>query len=201
MSSAEIPSPSMNGQSREGLSLPGLAAHIAASIVLWGKGYGHGTKNDCKHAIAHNVRAYQRRLLATKQIKNVWISTAALAARDQKKKIELEHAIPVGCLMNLLFFKIDQTDIEAAKGLVSKLIEESTTLVWVTKDEHGRLDQCSMPAGYDTYPWEDHLARYRIAGISLLQRWTGWSDTIRPMQDDLDIEMENDFSSTAYGVD
>jgi hypothetical protein len=187
------PSPSMNGKAYMGLSLPGLAAHIASSILLWRK--GSGTINDCKHAIAHNVRAFQRRLIVRQEIRDVWITSNAAVA--EKKQIELEHAIPIGCLMNLLFWKIETTDSTAATAHVDELIRENTVLVWVTRDEHAQLNknyQCKMPEGFDTYPWENALARYvQTPGVSKLRKWMGSSDTSKPSENDLAAEIEDDF--------
>lgn len=198
----------MNGKTYEGLTLPGLASHIASSILLWNKGQGMGTKNDCKHAIGHNVRAYQRRMIAEKVIKNIWITEAA-RQRD-KSQIELEHAIPVGCLMNLLFYKIVGSDQAAAARQVADLIEESTVLVWVTKAEHLKLNdayQCKMPEGFDTYPWEDPLARYRktkdVSQPVPLEESvpTKASEKSKPAEDDLVVETEEDFKPAEESAD
>lgn len=197
MQPSEQSSPSMNGKSYQGLSLPGLAAHIASSILLWDNGKV-GTKNDCKHAIAHNVRAYQRRLIQTKPIRDVWITENALSAEAEQKPIELEHAIPVGCLMNLLFFKIAGTCMQRATAQVIELIEDNTVLVWVTPDEHAKLNklyQSSMPPGHDTYPWKNKLGRYtQTDGISTLHNRESSRDETKPAEDDLDAEIEGDFS-------
>lgn len=191
----------MNGKTYEGLTLPGLAAHIASSILLWNHGKGMGTRNDCKHAIAHNVRAYQRRMIAEKVIDEVWITDAAAAA--EKSRIELEHAIPVGCLMNLLFHLVDANDQAEAARQVADIIQHNTVLVWVTKDEHSRLNkayQCTMPEGFDTYPWKDPLARYRQTdGISELNKQVRAHEKSKPADDDLVVETEADF--TPSGLD
>jgi len=185
-------SPSMNGKAYEGLTLPGLAAHIASSILLWKK--GQGTINDCKHAIAHNVRAFQRRLIAEKEIE-IWVTWEAVTA--EKKQIELEHAIPVGCLMNLLFYKVETFSPSEAAVQVDELLRENTVLVWVTKDEHAELNkcyQCKMPNGFDTYPWRDKLARYtQTPRVSKLSEWVGLTEKTKPAESDLDAEIEGDF--------
>lgn len=187
------PSPSMNGKAYEGLTLPGLAAHIASSILLQKQKVG--TLNDCKHAIAHNVRAFQRRLIAQQETGQVWITSSA--AKADKKQVELEHAIPVGCLMNLLFYKVETSDQTEAAAQVDELIRENTVLVWVTKSEHAELNQkhqCRMPEGFDTYPWEDTLARYKqTPGVSELGKWGGKAEKSKPAEDDLDSEMEDGF--------
>jgi hypothetical protein len=186
-------SPSMNDKAFEGLSLPGLAAHIASSILLWNN--GRGTRNDCKHAIAPNVRAFQRRLIALQETCEVWITSKALVA--EKREVELEHAIPVGCLMNLLFWKVKTSDVTKATAEVDTLIRENTVLVWVTKDEHAELNkkyQSKMPEGFDTYPWKCRLARYtQTPSVSELRKWIVVPDPSKPLEDDLDSEMEDDF--------
>jgi hypothetical protein len=186
----------MNGKAYEGLTLPGIASHIASSILLWNNGRGTGTHNDCKHAIGHNVRAYQRRMFAEKKITDIWITEAAAA--PEKSQIELEHAIPVGCLMNVLFSEVDATDLVTAAQQVTALIEKNTVLVWVTKDEHAELNkryQCTMPPGFDHYPWDDPFARYtQTKCISKLRPHTvKASEKSKPAEDDLDIEIEEDF--------
>lgn len=185
----------MNGKSYKGLSLSGLAAHIASSILLLRT--GQGTVNDCKHAIAHNVRAFQRRLIALGEMRDVWITSSAAVA--EKTQVELEHAIPVGCLMNLLFYKVETSDLMKAIVQVDEIIRENTVLVWVTKDEHSKLNknyQCKMPEGFDTYPWRDTLARYtKTRGVSELSKWTGLPDKSRPAENDLAAEIEEGFST------
>jgi len=141
------------------------------------------------------VRAFQRRLIALPETCEVWITSKALAA--EQKQVELEHAIPVGCLMNLLFWRVKTSDVREAAAQVDTLIRENTVLVWVTKDEHAELNkkyQSKMPKGFDTYPWKCTLARYtHTPNVSELRRWEGVPDRSKPLEDDLDSEMEDDF--------
>jgi hypothetical protein len=99
--------------------------------------------------------------------------------------------------MNLLFHKITTSDHAEATQQVDMLIRENTVLVWVTKEEHGMLNkqyQCTMPVGFDTYPWKDKLARYtQTSGVSGLSRWQKEDAQSKPAEDDLDSEMESDF--------
>jgi hypothetical protein len=190
-------SPSMNGKAYKGLSMPGLAAHIASSILLWNIGK-QGTINDCKHAIAHNVRAFQRRLITEEKVNGVLITSNALKA--EKSLRQLEHAIPVGCLMNLLLFMVKTSELSEAATQIDKLLRGNTVLVWVTKDEHAELNkkyQCKMPDGFDTFPWKDKLARYSQTPSvsSLMPKRDGSADKSRPSKDDLDAELEDDFST------
>lgn len=199
-SQQQQPSRSMNGKHYQGLSLEGLAAHIASSILLWSGGKGSGTINDCKHAIAHNVRAFQRRLIAKKEIGKILITSDAQSTKD---KIELEHAIPIGCLMNLLFWAMEvenwPSQAEAAVR-VDQLVRENTILVWVTKNEHAKLNekyQCTMPEDFDTYPWENVLARYvKTPGVSQLVELATAPNTGKPSENDLDVEIEDDFKES-----
>lgn len=155
----------MNGRSFEGLSRPGLIAHIANAIKLWKEEPLLSTANDCKLVIAHAVREYQkliyppsRGLLATPKARE-WMATGGRAIR--------EHVVPVGCVINALMHFVEPHDPVAARTMVHEVLERSTILAWVTKDEHDTLLQDRMPSGYSSYPWPDVWARYRKAEIDI----------------------------------
>jgi hypothetical protein len=162
----EIPvSPCMNGRSYEGLSQSGLIAHIANAINLWKEEPGATTANDCKLVIAHAIREYQKLLFpanrglpATPKAR-AWMEIGGRAIR--------EHVVPVGCVINALMHFVEPGDPAIARAHVRDILERSSILVWVTKDEHDELSQDCMPNGYSSYPWADVWARYREAEIAL----------------------------------
>lgn len=159
--------PSMNGKSYEGLTLDGMAAHIGNAILLMNRKIG--TRNDCKLTVAHLLRQYQNRLsLSTPE--DIPYTPAALNAEQLGHLVELEHAIPVGCLLNVLFHYADGGTHEEVTAQAKNLIEANTILAWVTPEEHRLLNkkhQSSFPAGFDTYPWRDVWARYVASGVSI----------------------------------
>jgi hypothetical protein len=159
---------SMNEKSYEGLTYKGMALHIANAIALHRRRVG--TKNDCKLVVAHLIRTYQSRLIGDGQLP-VRYTEAARSAELAGDPIELEHAVPVGCLMNVLFHHLPVDDIMSAGEEVSRLVCENSILAYVTPEEHLRLNQMklssSMPAGFDFFPWKDVWARYRVAEIPL----------------------------------
>ena len=156
---------SMNGRSYEGLSEAGLIAHIANAISLWREVPKGSTDNDCKLVIAHAVRAYQRlHFPITRGL------PATVKAREKLQSGETairEHVVPVGCVLNALMHFVDPTDVQAARAMVIEILDASTILAWVTKGEHARLSQDTMPSDYSTYPWKDVWARYREAEIDV----------------------------------
>lgn len=157
--------PSMNGKSRERLSLDGMAAHIANATLLIRRGIG--TKNDWKLAIAFILRAYHQEF--TKKVAHdIPHTPAALDARARGEATELEHAIPVGCIMNVLYHYAQGDTHDEVTKQVNSLIVQNTILARVTPDEHAKLNakhQASMPTGFDTYPWKDVWARYVASGV------------------------------------
>jgi len=158
--------PSMNGKSFKRLTLDGMAAHIANALLLAQK---VGTKNDCKLAIAYVIRAYQRQLFK-KMSYEIPFTSAAREAQLKKEAIELEHSIPVGCVMNVLFHYANGSTHEEMMAQTVRLLKENTVLAWVTPQQHGQLNgkyQSSMPVGFDTYPWQDVWARYVAAEVEL----------------------------------
>jgi hypothetical protein len=161
----------MNGKSYEGLTFHGMAAQIANAILLWKSGAA-GTKNDCKLTIANVVRAFQERLIATKDLTDIPYTQAAYEAELEGESRHLEHAIPVACLMNVLFHYVGDLEVTAATAKVEELIRENTILAWVTPEEHaklnGRLAHC-MPDAFSYYPWADRWARYLESGVQIPQ--------------------------------
>jgi hypothetical protein len=160
----------MNGKSYEGLTFQGMAAQIANAILLWKS--GTGTKNDCKLTIANVVRAFQDRLVAAKDLTDIPYTKAAYQAELESEPRHLEHAIPVACLMNVLFHYVSGLDIISASAKVEELIRENTILAWVTLEEHAKLNEklahC-MPDAFSYYPWEDQWARYVESGVPIPQ--------------------------------
>jgi len=155
---------SMNGKSYEGLTSDGMATHIAGAIQLMRRGIG--TRNDCKLVVAHILRQYQNRLIA--DALEVPYTPDARQAEADGDEIELEHAIPVGCIMNVLFHHAAGDTLQELAAQVTTLLENNTILAYVTPEEHAKLNkqlQSSMPDGFDTYPWRDVWARYAFAGV------------------------------------
>jgi hypothetical protein len=160
-------SSSMNGKSYEGLTLDGMAAHIANAILLMNRKVG--SKNDCKLVTAHVLRQYQGRLMG-RAPEDVPYTQAALEAKKKGEYIELEHAIPIGCLMNVLFHYANGITHEEVTEQVKSIVANNTILAWVTPKEHTQLNkrhQSFMPVGFDTYPWKDVWARYVAACVPL----------------------------------
>lgn len=156
---------SMNGRSYEGVSECGLIAHIANAISLWRQVPKGSTDNDCKLVIAHAVRAYQRLLYpATRGLPATAKARANLLARETAIR---EHVVPVGCILNTLMHFVEPGDVQVARARVIDILETSTILAWVTKDEHAKLSQDTMPEAYFYYPWKDVWARYSDAGIDV----------------------------------
>lgn len=156
--------PSMNRKSFEGLTLEGMSAHIANAMLLYRGGLG--TRNDCKLTIAHLLRQYQARLVA--DALEVPYTPAARRADLVGEPTELEHAIPVGCLMNVLFEYAHGTTVQELAFTATALVNQNTILSRVTPAEHALLNkqcQSSMPLGFATYPWQNVWARYVHAGV------------------------------------
>jgi hypothetical protein len=163
----------MNGKSKEGLTLDGLASQIANAIRCHYN--DKTTRNDGILMVAHAVRAYHSRF--RKEHKNEMKIRWSEDAFSIQKDLHLEHAIPVACITNVLFYALmhkSSTNLtpQAATELVTKIIERNIHLVWVTKDDHDKLNAkyaSSMPPGYDTFPWRDPWARYRESGVKILE--------------------------------
>ncbi|MGB7481703.1 MAG: hypothetical protein WA924_15360 [Burkholderiaceae bacterium] len=161
----------MNSKSYERLTLDGMAAHIANAILLYRS--GHGTRNDCKLTIAHLLRQYQARLVANAF--EVPCTPAARRADLMEEPTELEHAIPVGCLMNVLFQYAHGEVLQDLAVNVTSLVQVNTILSRVTPSEHALLNkqcQSSMPSGFDTYPWKNVWARYVHSGVDVPENAT-----------------------------
>jgi hypothetical protein len=155
----------MNGRSYEGLSETGLVAHIANAISLWRQVPKISTDNDCKLVIAHAVRAYQKlRYPASRGLPSTVAAREKLLAREPAIR---EHAVPVGCVLNALMKLVDPHDVGAARAMVLEILETSTVLAWVTKEEHAQLSQDTMPKGFSSYPWADVWARYHDAKVDI----------------------------------
>jgi hypothetical protein len=91
---------------------------------------------------------------------------------DGTQKNQKEHAIPVACLLNLIFYSFENNEISDS-SMIQNLIENNTFLVWVTQFEHLKLNEKyahSMPDGFDTYPWKNVWARYEKVGIKLQEK-------------------------------
>jgi hypothetical protein len=159
---------SMNGKSQEGLSLEGMASHIASAILLWNKGQGSGTKNDCKLIVSHVLRKYQRFVAKEKHATRIPSTPAARRWEMSGKTAILEHGIPVACVANVLFHSVTGPALQKAIEQVKACLEANTVLAWVTPEEHSKLNaqfaHC-MPEGYDCYPWRDVWARYRESSV------------------------------------
>jgi len=52
-------------KSREGLTLEGILAHMANTIILWRSKIG--TQNDCQLGVSHLLRFYHRRMLGSRR--------------------------------------------------------------------------------------------------------------------------------------
>jgi hypothetical protein len=159
----------MNGKSREGLTLAGMASHIASAILLYREGKG-GTKNDCKLVVSHILRTYQRFQANTQDLNLLPATPNARAAIIEGKRAILEHAIPAGCVVNALIHYVKGTRIEEATPQVRSIIDEGTMLAWVTAKEHSVLNEDymhTMPVGADCYPWINKWARYAACGVSM----------------------------------
>lgn len=155
----------MNGRSYEGLSESGLVAHIANVISLWRQVPKVSTNNDCKLVIAHAVRAYQKlRYPATRGLPATPAARAKLASGETAIR---EHAVPVGCVLNALMNLVEPHDVQAARAKVMEILEASTILAWVTKEEHAKLSPDTMPTECSFYPWIDVWARYHDAKIDI----------------------------------
>jgi hypothetical protein len=161
---------SMNGKSWEGLSLEGMASHIASAILLWNKGQGVGTKNDCKLIVSYVVRKYQAFSAKANNLTQIPSTLAARRWKINGKKPVLEHGIPVACVVNGLFHIVTGPNLQSAIEQVETCLEANTVLAWVTPREHSRLNARfaqSMPVGYDSYPWKDKWARYRKSLVDI----------------------------------
>lgn len=155
----------MNGRSYEGLSEQGLVAHIVNAISLWRQVPKGSTDNDCKLVIAHAVRAYQRlRYPPTRGLPATAAARAQLLAGETAIR---EHVVPVGCVLNALMHLVVPGDTEAAREKATEILETSTILAWVIKDEHAKLSQDTMPEKYASYPWKNVWARYLEAGLDV----------------------------------
>jgi hypothetical protein len=146
---------SMNGQSREGLSREGMEMHIANAILLWRN--KKGTKNDCRLVVSHVLRTYHKFLKKERRDLKIPCTPQSRQVYEPsgKRKIVLEHAIPILCLTNVLFQEVNGPSPDDAVRQVSKVIKEEMHLAWVTQHEHEKLNErfaCSMPDDHDHYP-------------------------------------------------
>jgi hypothetical protein len=158
-------------KSYEGLTLEGIAAQIAHSILVW-KTYRLSTRNDCQLVVNSLIRSYHTRLAARSR-NPLPSSKKAVAERKRGNKPIVEHAIPVACVMKHLLertVKGDFADVPALIPKVMKVLDESALRAWVAKSEHDALRnlglEICMPEGHK-HPWPDRWARYRIAKIVL----------------------------------
>lgn len=156
-------------KAREGLTLPGIVAHITGAILLWNRGAGHGTQNDCQLSINHLLRSYHHLKLRKGGYAQVFATTGGKAAHLEGKGYHLEHAIPIACVMWALFNNVTAQDFDRACEQVQKIIDDTMYVAYVTHDEHAELNRLyasSMPPGYE-YPWEDPWIRYQKAKVEI----------------------------------
>jgi hypothetical protein len=154
-------------KAREGLTLPGIVAHITSAILLWNRGKGHGTQNDCQMSINHLLRAYHHLKLKKGLYGQVPATPAGRAAHTAGSGYHLEHAIPIACVMWALFNNVTQRDFDQAYDQVQKVIDDTMYVAYVTHDEHAKLNRrfaSSMPPG-SKYPWPDPWVRYKKAEV------------------------------------
>lgn len=154
-------------RAREGLTLPGIVAHITCAILLWNRGKGPGTQNDCQLSINHLLRTYHHLKLKKGLYGQVRATRDGRAAHTAGSGYHLEHAIPIACVMWALFNHVTQRDFDQAYEQVQKVIDDTMYVAYVTHEEHTKLNRrfaSSMPPGSD-YPWPDPWIRYKLAGV------------------------------------
>lgn len=154
-------------KAREGLTLPGILAHITCAILLWNRGKGHGTQNDCQVSINHLLRVYHHLKLKKGLYGQVPATLKGRIAHTAGRGYHLEHAIPIACVMWALFNNVTQRDFDKAYEQVQKVIDDTMYVAYVAHDEHAKLNRhfaSSMPSG-SQYPWPDPWIRYKEADV------------------------------------
>lgn len=154
-------------KAREGLTLQGIVAHITCAILLWDRGKGRGTQNDCQLSINHLLRTYHHLKLKKRLYGQVPATPAGRLAHSAGSGYHLEHAIPIACVMWALFNHVTERDFDKAYQQVQKVIDATMYVAYVTHAEHAKLNRLfpsSMPSGYD-YPWLDPWIRYKVAKL------------------------------------
>jgi hypothetical protein len=154
-------------KAREGLTLQGITAHITCAILLWDRGRGRGTQNDCQLSINHLLRTYHNLKLKKSLYGRVPATPKGRIAHAAGSGYHLEHAIPIACVMWALFNNVTERNFDRAYGQVQKVIDDTMYVAYVTHKEHAELNlqfASSMPSGA-TYPWSDPWIRYKEAGV------------------------------------
>jgi len=153
----------------KGLSRGGLTSLLIA--VFRERREGLCSEQDCRTVATYLIRLLTShdKYVSGRKFK-VFCSEEAYKLRPSISATEVDHAIPVKCLVDRMLLQPNDTDVALE-------LERGYYLVRLTKEEHkGLVHKDSMPAGWETVP-EDKvwMLRYQTVGndpqINLMKGW------------------------------